>query len=75
VFQVFHLAVEGTMEITPWPAWCEVVGIISTILLVFNSSINIIIYCWKDKTFRKLLFYKLGISNGICNGDEFNNEW
>ena len=74
LYQVFHLVVEGTMEITPWPAWCEVVSIISTILLVFNSSINIIIYCWKDKTFRKLLFYKLGISDGIGNGDNIDNE-
>ena len=74
LYQVFHLAVEGTMEITPWPAWCEVVSIISTILLVFNSSINIIIYCCKDNSFRKVLFVKLNISEGIGNGDDVHNE-
>ena len=42
---------------------CEVVTILSTILLVFNSSINIIIYCWKNKSFRKVLLSKLRIAD------------
>ena len=28
--------------------------IISHLLLVFNSSSNIVIYCWKDDKFRKV---------------------
>ena len=36
--------------------WCrwDFLTIISHLLLVFNSSSSIIIYCWKDKKFRKV---------------------
>ena len=40
---------------------CEVVSILSTTLLVFNSSINIIIYCWSNKSFREVILTKLRI--------------
>ena len=36
-------------------------SVFSHVLLVFNSSTNIIIYSWKDKKFRSLLKRKLNI--------------
>ena len=39
---------------------CELLTFLSHFLLVFNSSINIVIYCWKDEKFRKVLFRLLG---------------
>ena len=33
---------------------CDVLSIFSHLLLVVNSSINIVIYCWKDEKFRKV---------------------
>ena len=36
-------------------------SVFSHVLLVFNSSTNIIIYSWKDKKFRNLLKRKLNI--------------
>ena len=38
-------------------------SVFSHVLLVFNSSTNIIIYSWKDKKFRTLLKKKLKIFN------------
>jgi len=39
----------------PWPLWCNVLTIVSHLLLNINSSANIIIYCWKDGRFRRCL--------------------
>ena len=36
-------------------------SVFSHVLLVFNSSTNIIIYSWKDKKFRNLLKRKLNV--------------
>ena len=36
-------------------------SVFSHVLLVFNSSTNIIIYSWKDKKFRSILKRKLNI--------------
>ena len=38
-------------------------SVFSHVLLVFNSSTNIIIYSWKDKKFRNILKRKLNIFN------------
>ena len=35
-----------------WPDWCSQLSHVSNILLVLNSSVNIVIYCWKDPSFR-----------------------
>ena len=35
-----------------WPDWCSQLSHFSNILLVLNSSVNIVIYCWKDPSFR-----------------------
>jgi hypothetical protein len=35
---------------------------------VFNSSINILIYCWKDAKFRALLLASLGIRTLVPGG-------
>jgi hypothetical protein len=40
---------------------CEILSHCSHFLLVFNSSINILIYCWKDAKFRALLLDSLGL--------------
>ena len=50
-----------TVRITLSYNRCEVVSILSTTLLVFNSSINIIIYCWSNKSFREVILTKLRI--------------
>ena len=42
---------------------------ISHLLLVFNSSINILIYCWNDKTFRKVLLAKVGLTKFFSNSE------
>ena len=55
------LALHGEAKET-WPAWCELLTFLSHFLLVFNSSINIVIYCWKDEKFRNNLFRLLGLS-------------
>merc|ERR1719342_1486670 len=39
----------------PWPLWCELLTLLSHLLLTINSSVNIIIYCWKDGRFRRCL--------------------
>ena len=33
---------------------CDFLTLVSHFLLVFNSSSNIAIYCWKDEKFRKV---------------------
>jgi hypothetical protein len=40
---------------------CEILSHCSHFLLVFNSSINILIYCWKDTKFRAHLLASLGL--------------
>ena len=40
---------------------CDFVSEISHLLLVLNSSTNLLVYCWKDKKFRKVLMSKLGM--------------
>ena len=49
-----------------WPEWCSQLSHVSNILLVLNSSVNIVIYCWKDPSFRNLIiqrnFYRFSLS-------------
>ena len=47
---------------------CEILSHISHFLLVFNSSINILIYCWKDAKFRALLLASLGLRTLAAGG-------
>ena len=46
-----------------WPDWCSQLSHVSNILLVLNSSVNIVIYCWKDPSFRNWIistkFYRV----------------
>jgi len=56
LYEVFHLAVHGSVPTaTEWPAWCSVLINISHLFLVLNSSVNVIIYGWKDNKFREIL--------------------
>ena len=50
----------GGSQMEEWPYWCEILSLISHLLLVLNSSTNILIYCWKDTKFRKELLETLG---------------
>ena len=52
VLQVSLLLIYGSASLDYWPVWCEVLTFLSHLLLVFNSSVNILIYCWKDQKFR-----------------------
>ena len=46
---------------------------ISHLLLVFNSSTNLLVYCWKDKKFRKVLMSKLGMPDSQLNEVNWEN--
>ena len=46
---------------------------VSHILLVFNCSINILIYSWKDRKFRKVLLSKLGLWDNQLNVVDWEN--
>jgi len=54
LYEVFHLAIYGDIA-KNWPKWCSLMSDFSHLLLVLNSSVNIIIYGWKDAKFRELL--------------------
>ena len=40
---------------------------LSHLLLVLNSSTNLVVYCWKDIKFRKILMHKLGFPDSQLN--------
>merc|ERR1712142_407346 len=61
VFEVFQLALYG--DIHNWPEWCIILSIFSNLLLVLNSSVNIMIYGWKDKKFREILLKLFYLNN------------
>jgi len=52
IYEVFMVALYGSNA--DWPTWCDFLTLVSHFLLVFNSSSNIAIYCWKDEKFRKV---------------------
>ena len=52
---------------------CELLMQVSHVLLVFNSSINILIYSWKDRKFRKVLLSKLGLWDSQMNVVDWEN--
>merc|ERR1719215_290146 len=61
MYEVFQAIISDTgSHMEEWPYWCEILSLISHLLLVLNSSTNILIYCWKDTKFRKMLFETLG---------------
>jgi len=47
---------------------CDFLTVASHFLLVFNSSSNIAIYCWKDEKFRKVLLGLLGWGSQPAEG-------
>merc|ERR1712123_334600 len=53
-YEVYHLIVKQDL-LTDWPTWCDNVSSLSHLLLVINSSINIVIYTVKDDKFRNIL--------------------
>jgi len=57
LYEVFLVAVYGNYK--KWPLWCDILTYLSHLLLVINSSMNIVIYCWKDKKFRRALIQLL----------------
>merc|ERR1719370_407097 len=59
LYEVVLVSLYGDPE-GPWPIWCDVLTFVSHLLLVFNSSSSIIIYCWKDQKFRRTLMRLLG---------------
>ena len=42
---------------------CDVLSLLSHFLLVTNSSVNIVIYCWKDEKFRQVFLQGPVVSN------------
>ncbi|XP_023336275.1 FMRFamide receptor [Eurytemora carolleeae] len=60
VLQALLVGANGPL-MEEWPDWCNALAMLSTLLLTLNSSTNILIYCWKDKTFRDQLFITLGL--------------
>ena len=46
--QVFHLAYFGDLS-AELPDWAASLACTSHLLLVTNSSTNILVYCWKDR--------------------------
>merc|ERR1712062_503301 len=58
IYEVIHLASYGNLTLD-WPVWTQILTSSSNFLQVLNSSINIIIYCWKDDKFRIVLFQML----------------
>jgi len=59
VYEGFLVVLHGEVE-SNWPLWCEVLTTFSHLLMVVNSSANIVVYCWKDEKFRGVLLTKLG---------------
>ena len=58
--QVFHLAYFGDLS-AELPDWAASLACTSHLLLVTNSSTNILVYCWKDDKFRLVLVQTLGL--------------
>ena len=53
-----------------WPNWCSQLSHVSNILLVLNSSVNIVIYCWSGKQFKAVLVSivtKNEVDYQVCN--------
>jgi len=46
-----------------WPPWCNFLTFLSHLLLVINSSSSIVIYCWKDQKFRRILLRRLRLES------------
>jgi len=61
LYEVFHLAVYGGVA-KNWPKWCSILSNFSHLFLVLNSSVNIIIYGWKDNKFREVLLQQLHLN-------------
>jgi len=73
IYEVCHLVFYGNM-FAPWPMWCDMLTYFSHFLLVISSSTNFLIYCWKDRKFRRLLLLKLGLQgkNKVIDWENFS---
>ena len=47
---------EDQIHHSEWPVWVKGAMLLSNFLILFNSSFNAIIYCYKDKKFRIAVF-------------------
>merc|ERR1712142_807142 len=52
---------------------CDMLMQVSHLLLVLNSSINILIYSWKDRKFRAVLTSKLGLVDTTIIGVDWEH--
>lgn len=64
-YEVCHIAIYGRRG-GRWPVWCDLITFLSHLLLILNSSSNIVIYCWKDQKFRTTLLHILGWRSPTC---------
>ncbi|CAB4065556.1 unnamed protein product [Lepeophtheirus salmonis] len=55
----FQMALYGKLK--DWPNWIKMLVNINHFALVVNSSINILIYCFKDEKFLNVLLQTIGI--------------
>ena len=55
-----------------WSGWTEAVVSLSHLLSTVNSSLNFVIYCYKDKKFRESLVKMCGCA-GRCQQIKANN--
>ena len=56
-----------------WPLWAFVLTRINHFLLIFNSSTNFFIYCFRDSKFRNAAFSILGLSRFLSSDSTANN--
>jgi len=60
IYETIQYILYGSLS--SWPAWIQTLTHVSHFSLVFNSSINILIYSAKDEKFRKVMLTTLGLT-------------
>ena len=60
IYETIQYIIHG--ELKGWPDWIQTLVHISHFSLVFNSSINILIYSCKDEKFFNVMLVTLGLS-------------
>ena len=58
-YECVQFAIYGKLE--NWPGWIETLVHVNHFALVVNSSINFLVYCWKDEKFRNVMLETLGL--------------
>lgn len=61
MYECIQITLHG--KVTSWPSWLENLIHFNHFALVINSSINILIYCWRDKKFLHIMLITCGISS------------